>query len=99
MAAVPPPSDFDWYAGALSCALGLIGRLMFLAQERRSPFTLSLLWELPIAIGMGLLGRGIGDYIGLTGFPLFSSSIVFGFLGPGVISWAIARYAASISPK
>ena len=90
MAAQPP--EFDWFAAALSSALGLIGRLMYLANERRQPFSMSLAWELPIAVGMGLIGRGIGEYIGATGFFLFSLSIVTAYVGPRLISWAVAQY-------
>jgi len=86
------PSDVDWFAMTLSSALGLIGRLMFLSQENRRPFSWSLLWELPIAIGMGIIGHGIGQWVGLFGLTLFSASIVCGYLGPRVISWIIAHY-------
>ena len=89
-----PPQDFDWFAAALSSALGLIGRLMYLANERRQPLSMSLAWELPIAVGMGLIGRGIGEYIGATGFFLFSMSIVTAYIGPRLISWAVSQYLA-----
>lgn len=86
------PGDFDWFAAALSSALGLIGRLMYLANERRQPVSWSLVWEIPIAIGMGLIGRGIGEYVGATGFVLFSLSIVTAYIGPRLISWAVQAY-------
>lgn len=93
------PTTIDWFAAALSSALGLIGRLMYLSEERRQPITWSLLWELPTAIAMGLIGRGVGDYLRLEGFLLFTVSIVFGYLGPRVISWAIQLYANRLQIK
>ena len=91
------PPEFDVFIAALSSALGLIGRLMYLSQEQRSPFTLALLWELPIAIGMGLIGRGIGEYVGLGVWPfaLFSASVVCGYIGPRLISWAVTRWLST----
>lgn len=90
---VDGPQAFDWFSAALSSALGLIGRLMYLSEERRQPFSWSLAWELPVAIGMGLIGRGIGEYLTLTGFMLFSISIACGYVGPRLISWALSAYA------
>ena len=91
------PSNIDWFAAALSSALGLIGRLMYLSEERRQPLTWSLLWELPTAIAMGLIGRGVGEYLRLEGFLLFTVSIVAGYVGPRIISWAIQQYANRVT--
>jgi hypothetical protein len=65
---------------------------MSLTEERRMPFTRGLLWELPTAIAMGLIGRGIGEYVGLDGFPLISSMISISYIGPRTISWAMQKY-------
>ncbi len=93
------PTAVDWFAAALSSALGLIGRLMYLSEERRQPISLSLLWELPTAIAMGLIGRGVGEYLRLDGFLLFTMSIVAGYMGPRVISWAVQIYANRVAGK
>lgn len=90
------PGDFDWIGAGIASGLGLIGRLMSLAQEQRAAFTVSLIWELPIAVGMGLIGRGIGEYCGLQGFALFSASIVAAYLGPRIISVIVARLVRRI---
>jgi len=83
----------DLWQVLLAAVLGGIGRLMSLAHEpARGPLTWNLLWELPVAIGMGMIGRGIGDYVGLTGFPLFSASIAAAYLGPKLISWAAQKW-------
>lgn len=84
--------DPDLVAALVASLLGLLGRMMSMVQEKRSPFSRSLLWELPLAIGLGWVGRGVGELAGLQGFALMSSSIVLAYLGPRVISWAAAKY-------
>lgn len=84
--------DPDAAAAIVSALLGLLGRLMSMAQERRSPFGVSLLWELPAAVGLGWIGRAVGEYAGAQGFLLMSCSIVVAYLGPRIISWAVQKY-------
>jgi len=62
---------------------------MYLSHENRQPITWALVWELPIAVGMGWLGRGFGDWLHLDGFPLFAMSIMAGYLGPRCVSWFV----------
>ena len=81
----------DAMAALIASLLGLLGRLMSMAQERRNPFGKSLLWELPAAIGLGFVGQGIGEYLGVKGFALMSCSVVAGFMGPRVLSWSVAQ--------
>jgi hypothetical protein len=73
-------------------ALGLLGRLLHLARADRRPFGWSLLWELPMAIGMGFLGKGVADYIGLTGFPSYALTIAVAYIGPRFIDLAIEKF-------
>jgi hypothetical protein len=84
--------DPDIIAGITAGLLGLLGRLMSMAEERRSPFTRSLLWELPSALGLGWVGAAVGESFGFQGFALMSASIVLSYLGPRSISWGLQRY-------
>ena len=86
-----PSNQIDLAAAITAALLGLLGRLMSMAQERRNPFSGALAWELPAAIGLGWLGRAIGEYVGLQGFELMSASIVVAYMGPRMISWGMAR--------
>ena len=43
-------------------ALGILGRLLALAHSDHRPIGWSLLWEVPTAIGMGLIGKGIDPH-------------------------------------
>lgn len=85
-------SDPDLVAGLVAGMLGLLGRLMSMAEERRSPFSKSLLWELPSALGLGWIGAAVGEAMGFQGFALMSASIVIAYLGPRSISWGLQRY-------
>ena len=84
--------DPDVVAGIIAGLLGLLGRLMSMAEERRSPFSKSLLWELPSALGLGWIGYGAGEYWHLQGFALLAPSIVVAYLGPRTLSWAFQRF-------
>ena len=72
-------------------ALGLLGRALHLARTDRRPLGWSLLWELPVAIGMGIVGKGIADYFGLDGFPEYAVTISIAYVGPRVIDLAISE--------
>ena len=56
------------------------------------PITPALFWELPTAVAMGWIGRGLGEYIGLGGFPLFAFPIAVAYIGPRLISWLLEKY-------
>lgn len=56
-----------WFGGALTTLAGAVaGRLMYHVGEvrklRRAFFGRELVWELPIAIGMALIGEGVSAY-------------------------------------
>lgn len=72
-------------------ALGLLGRALHLARTDRRPLGWSLLWEIPVAIGMGILGKGLADYIGLGGFPNYALTIAVAYIGPRFIDLALAK--------
>lgn len=88
----PPDAPLDWIAAGLSALGGILGRLMSMTQEKRMPVTKELLWEVPTAIAMGWIGRGIGEYAGLGGFPLFAFPIAIAYIGPRLISWLVEKY-------
>ena len=84
-------SDFDAASAAGAGALGLLGRALRLARADRRPLGWSLLWELPVAIGMGIVGKGLADYAGLDGFPEYAVTISIAYVGPRVIDLAIGE--------
>jgi len=83
--------DFDAASAAGAGALGLLGRALHLARADRRPLGWSLLWEVPTAIGMGIVGKGLADYLGLDGFPEYAVTISIAYIGPRVIDVAICE--------
>ena len=76
-----------WGGGAGATLFGaLIGRAMWHVSEarkaRRRFFGTELLWELPIAVGMALIGEGLAAWLAL-GQPASTGLIAaLAYLGP-----------------
>ena len=85
--------------GAAAGGMGLLGRLLALATSARRPSGWNLLWEIPLAIGMGVMGKGIADHFGLTGFPNFAVIIAVSYSGPRIIDIVLTRYGEGKSLK
>ncbi len=69
----------------VSGLIGLLGRLLFLARADRRRFGWGLLWEVPIAIGMGAIGKGLADWFGLPSFPETALIVSIAYVGPRFI--------------
>jgi hypothetical protein len=81
--------DFSYiYSGAA----GILGRLMFHSRQvqrgKRNPLTWTLLFDLPIGLGMGWTALGVGVWLGLPQQVSVSLGIAFGHLGPVAIDRA-----------
>lgn len=85
--------------GAVAGGMGFVGRLLALATSARRPSGWNLLWEIPLAIGMGVMGKGVADYFTLTGFPNFAVIIAVSYSGPRVIDIILSRYKEGKSLK
>ena len=77
-----------------------VGRLLFHARQvqqgRRRLFSKSLLLELPIALGMGMVGAGIAEWWGFQGQVRDAILVSAGFVGPRAIEQTIERMLKSI---
>jgi len=84
--------------GATSVLAGVAGRLMWHAGEvrakRRPVFTWSLLWELPLAFGMALIGDGLGDYLSLSDTATVGVIAALSYLGPRGAGALLERWLA-----
>ena len=84
----------DWQELAANSAgagaLGILGRLLAMAHSDRRPLGWSLLWEVPTAIGMGLIGKGLAVYLALPTWPEYALTIAVAYVGPRVIDLALA---------
>lgn len=81
------------YAGGA----GLIGRLMYHAQQvqrgKRKPFSVTLLFDLPIALAMGWLIYGLAVWLKLAPEPTVSLAIAAAYLGPYSVDRIFGRLA------
>lgn len=71
---------------ATTVIAALAGRMMYHTSEvkksKRKFFGKELLWELPVAFGMGLIGDGVASYFELTESTTMGLIVVLGYLGP-----------------
>lgn len=88
--------------GLTALAAALTGRLMWHAGEvrakRRPVLCWSLVWELPLAFGMALIGDGLGSYLGLSREVTVGLIAVLSYLGPRGAGAMLERWIASRRP-
>ena len=75
------------FGGTLTTLLGaFIGRLMFHSGEvklgKRRFFGKELLWEIPVAIGMAIIGEAAASYLGLAQPVSTGLVATLAYLGP-----------------
>ncbi|MEZ0468516.1 phage holin family protein [Phaeobacter sp. SYSU ZJ3003] len=75
------------FGGAVTTLIGAFtGRLMYHSGEvklgRRRFFGRELLWEIPVAVGMALIGEAAASYIGLTQPVSTGFVATLAYLGP-----------------
>lgn len=70
---------------------------MFHAKEvqmqRRKPISWMLLWDLPIALGMGWIALGIGNWMNSNHEVTVSIALAISYLGPHGIDAAFAKWS------
>lgn len=77
----------SFFGGALTTLIGAFtGRLMYHSGEvklgRRRFFGKELLWEIPVAIGMAIIGEAVATYLGLTQPVSTGLVATLAYLGP-----------------
>lgn len=91
------------HGSLMSFLWAMIGRLMFHAklvqQGRRRVISLALIWELPIALGMYMVGAGIADALGSIGHIRDGIIVSCAYLGPRVIEQAFELALSAISQR
>lgn len=84
---------------ATAGGLGLIGRLVYwAAHQDKHPVGWSLLWELPLALGMGYIGISISEYLHLSQNQTYGATICVSYVGPRIIDLALLRISAKSAP-
>lgn len=98
----------DWlkdilHGSSLSFIWAGVGRLMFHARQvqqgRRRLFSKSLLLELPIALGMGMVGAGVAEWWGFTGQVRDAVLVSAGFVGPRAIEQLFEKLLRAFDKK
>lgn len=83
----------------LAVLWGVLGRLLDHATKvqrgGRAFWSRALLWELPVAIAMGLVGDGLAAHLGLADQVRVGFTVAVAYLGPKVIevgfAWAMKK--------
>jgi len=87
---------------ATALIAALAGRAMHHANEvrarRRPVLSADLLWEVPLAVGMALIGDGVGSYLHLSRDVTVGLIAVLSYLGPRGAGALLERWAASRKP-
>jgi hypothetical protein len=93
-----PPELKDSFVGSVGVmAAAWIGRLVWHVQQvqlkRRNFWSIHLLWELIVALMMGLVADGVCTYFELTGKPATAAIVFVAYLGPRTVETIIVRVA------
>ena len=102
MTTEPPLESFWQIVQGFGTALfsALIGRLMWhvgqVRKGERAFFSWELLWELPLAVGMAIIGKGLAEYLGVSGNVEAALIAAMAYLGPrgmeaGMAAWLAKR--------
>lgn len=94
----PEPAAPEWIKvlGGLGSvfATSAIGRLMWHARlvqkGERAFLSIDLLWELPTAIGMAVIGKGLADWLDLNEWQTLGLVATLSYLGPRGLDSALA---------
>lgn len=74
----------------------MLGRLMYHAklvqQGKRKPFSVALVFDIPIALGSGWVAIGISTYFKLPWEAIVSSAIVAAYFGPYGMDTIFSRW-------
>ena len=79
------------------------GRLLFhttmVRRGVRRFWSRDLIWELPVALGMGFVGDGLAEYLGEAGATRTGLIVTISYLGPRVLETAFAILARDHTPR
>lgn len=100
---------FEW-ANAAPWAMiggaGMLGRITYHARQvqlgKRKPFSLILLWDIPVALTMGWVAFGLATVIKMPWEATVSMALVSSYLGPHAmdimfIGWSNIKFGKTIN--
>lgn len=102
---IPPDTYGTLIAAAWAILWALTGRLLYVFNlvrlgKRKGFFSIQTIWELGVAIGMGVVAGGLSEYLGLSGLSSAGFIAAVSYLGPHMIEIALgwAAQKAGICP-
>lgn len=102
---IPPDAAGTLIAAGWAIVWAFVGRLLYVFNlvrlgKRKGFFSVQTIWELGVAIGMGVVAGGLSEYVGLTGLTSAGFIAAASYLGPHVIEIGLGWLAnkAGISP-
>ncbi|MGE4043602.1 MAG: hypothetical protein AB7F35_02020 [Acetobacteraceae bacterium] len=85
--------------GIAAASAGIVGRLVALSRASRSRLGLNLLWELPTAVGLGMLGLAVGEHFHLGWWETNGVGFCIAYVGPPAIDEIIRRLRSGSDAK
>lgn len=97
---IPPDMQGTLIAAAWAVGWAFVGRLLYVLNlvrigKRKVFFSIQTIWELGVAIGMGVVAGGLSEYLGLSGLTSAGFIAAASYLGPHFIEillgWAAQK--------
>jgi hypothetical protein len=87
---IPPDAVGTLFAAAWAMVWAFVGRLLYVLNlvrlgKRDGFFSAQTVWELGVAIGMGVVAGGLSEYAGLAGLTAAGFIAAASYLGPQII--------------
>lgn len=104
---MPEPGLIDWMSnaagGAVTTLFGaLMGRLMWHSGEvrkgQRRFFGAELLWEIPVAIGMAIIGEAFASYIDAGATVTTGIVAIAAYIGPRGAEVLLTKWLTRAKP-
>lgn len=90
--------DPDLFTFVTTGLLGVAGRFVFFTQERRNPFSLEGMFEIPGAVLGGWIGAAIAAQVPLIGFPQVICIVLAGLYAPKIIYYYGGKLFPNVVP-
>ena len=103
---IPPDMQGTLIAAGWAILWAFTGRLLYVLNlvrlgKRKRFLSVQTVWELGVAVGMGVVAGGLAEYLGLSGLTAAGFIAAASYLGPHVIetllSWLAQR--AGLEPS
>lgn len=88
----------------LASIWSVVGRLLFHTNQvrigrRKKFFSPQLIWEIGVALCMGVIAKGIASHLNLSGDIEASFIASLGYAGPQVVDRILDKFAPDLSNK